>query len=68
MKITRAEPILTGTDVFIKIETDAGLVGYGDAQRCRMSCESQSQRGFSEGRGKSLSEKQARHRKAPLRQ
>jgi galactonate dehydratase len=31
MKITRAEPILTGTDVFIKIETDAGLVGYGDA-------------------------------------
>ncbi len=31
MKITRAEPILTGADVFVKIETDAGIVGYGDA-------------------------------------
>jgi len=31
MKITKAEPILTGRDVFIKIETDAGIVGYGDA-------------------------------------
>jgi galactonate dehydratase len=31
MKITKAEPILTGSDVFIKIETDAGLTGYGDA-------------------------------------
>jgi galactonate dehydratase len=31
MKITRAEPILTGSDVFLKIETDAGITGYGDA-------------------------------------
>ncbi len=31
MKITQAEPILTGNDVFLKIETDAGIVGYGDA-------------------------------------
>jgi galactonate dehydratase len=31
MKITKVEPILTGTDVFLKIETDAGIVGYGDA-------------------------------------
>ncbi len=31
MKITRAEPILTGGDVFLKIETDAGITGYGDA-------------------------------------
>ena len=31
MKITRAEPILTGGDVFVRIETDAGIVGYGDA-------------------------------------
>lgn len=30
MKITKVEPILTGSDVFIKIETDAGIVGYGD--------------------------------------
>jgi galactonate dehydratase len=30
MKITRVEPILTGNDVFLKIETDAGIVGYGD--------------------------------------
>ncbi len=30
-KITRAEPIMTGTDVFVRIETDAGTVGYGDA-------------------------------------
>jgi galactonate dehydratase len=31
MKITNAEPILTGRDVFLKIETDAGIVGYGEA-------------------------------------
>ncbi len=31
MKITRAESILTGSDVFLKIETDAGITGYGDA-------------------------------------
>jgi galactonate dehydratase len=30
MKITRAEPILTGSDVFLKIETNAGITGYGD--------------------------------------
>jgi galactonate dehydratase len=31
MKITSVEPILTGGDVFLKIETDAGITGYGDA-------------------------------------
>ncbi len=31
MKITRVDPILTGRDVFVRIETDAGIVGYGDA-------------------------------------
>ena len=31
MKITKAEPILTGDSVFLKVETDAGIVGYGDA-------------------------------------
>ncbi len=31
MKITKVEPILTGSDVFLKIETDAGITGYGDA-------------------------------------
>jgi len=31
MKITKVEPILTGGDVFVRIETDAGIVGYGDA-------------------------------------
>ncbi len=31
MKITSAEPILTGNNVFLRIETDAGIVGYGDA-------------------------------------
>ncbi|MHB1034175.1 MAG: galactonate dehydratase [Pirellulales bacterium] len=31
MKITAVEPIMTGGDVFLKIETDAGIVGYGDA-------------------------------------
>jgi galactonate dehydratase len=30
LKITKVEPILTGSDVFLKIETDAGIVGYGD--------------------------------------
>jgi galactonate dehydratase len=31
MKITSAEPIMTGRDIFLRIETDAGIVGYGDA-------------------------------------
>jgi galactonate dehydratase len=31
MKIVSAEPILTGNDVFIRVETDRGIVGYGDA-------------------------------------
>ena len=31
MKITRVAPILTGRDVFVRIETDAGITGYGDA-------------------------------------
>jgi galactonate dehydratase len=31
MKITAVEPILTGGNVFVKIETDAGITGYGDA-------------------------------------
>jgi len=31
MKIKSVEPILTGSDVFVRIETDAGIVGYGDA-------------------------------------
>jgi len=31
LKITNAEPILTGSDVYIKIETNAGITGYGDA-------------------------------------
>ena len=31
MKITRADTIMTGRDVYVRIETDAGIVGYGDA-------------------------------------
>lgn len=31
LKIKRVDPILTGRDVFVRIETDAGIVGYGDA-------------------------------------
>jgi galactonate dehydratase len=31
MKITKAETLMTGRDVFVRIETDAGIVGYGDA-------------------------------------
>ena len=31
MKITDVETILTGRDVFVKIETDSGIFGYGDA-------------------------------------
>ena len=31
MKITNIETIMTGSDVFIKVETDAGITGYGDA-------------------------------------
>ncbi len=31
LKITAVEPILTGSDVFLKIQTDAGITGYGDA-------------------------------------
>jgi galactonate dehydratase len=30
LKITKVEPILTGADVFLKIETNAGITGYGD--------------------------------------
>jgi galactonate dehydratase len=30
MKITKVEPIMTGTDVFLKVETNAGITGYGD--------------------------------------
>jgi galactonate dehydratase len=30
MKITGVEPIMTGSDVFLKITTDAGITGYGD--------------------------------------
>src|SRR6516164_2146504 len=30
MKITKVEPIMTGSVVFLKIETDAGITGYGD--------------------------------------
>ena len=30
MKITKVEPIMTGSDVFLKIDTDAGVTGYGD--------------------------------------
>jgi hypothetical protein len=31
MKITGVEPIMTGSDVFLKITTDAGITGYGTA-------------------------------------
>ena len=31
MKITKANTIMTGGDIFVRIETDAGIVGYGDA-------------------------------------
>jgi len=31
IKITHCDAILTGRDVFVRIETDAGIVGYGDA-------------------------------------
>ena len=31
MKITKVDTILTGRDVYVKIATDAGIVGYGDA-------------------------------------
>ena len=31
MKITGVDTIMTGRDVFVKITTDAGIVGYGDA-------------------------------------
>ena len=31
MKIAKVEPILTGRDIYVRIETDAGIVGYGDA-------------------------------------
>lgn len=31
MKITEVKTILTGSDVFLKIRTDAGIVGYGEA-------------------------------------
>jgi L-alanine-DL-glutamate epimerase-like enolase superfamily enzyme len=31
MKIVKAQTIMTGRDVFVKIETDTGITGYGDA-------------------------------------
>ena len=31
MKIRSVETILTGGEVYVKIETDAGIIGYGDA-------------------------------------
>lgn len=31
MKISKVDTILTGRDVYVKITTDAGIVGYGDA-------------------------------------
>jgi galactonate dehydratase len=30
MKITKVEPILTGGEVYLRIETNAGIVGYGE--------------------------------------
>ena len=30
MKITKVDTILTGKDVYVKITTDAGIVGYGE--------------------------------------
>jgi galactonate dehydratase len=31
IKITKFDTIMTGRDVFVRLETDAGIVGYGDA-------------------------------------
>jgi galactonate dehydratase len=31
IKITSMDTIMTGRDVFVRLETDAGIVGYGDA-------------------------------------
>ena len=31
MKISNVETIATGRDIYVKIETDAGIIGYGDA-------------------------------------
>ena len=31
MKITNVTTIMTGRDIYVKIETDAGITGYGDA-------------------------------------
>jgi len=31
LKITNVETIMTGRDIYVKIETDAGITGYGDA-------------------------------------
>ena len=31
MKITSVDTIMTGRDMFVKISTDAGIIGYGDA-------------------------------------
>jgi galactonate dehydratase len=31
LRITGVETIMTGRDIFVKIETDAGITGYGDA-------------------------------------
>lgn len=31
IRITKCDTIMTGRDVYVRIETDAGIVGYGDA-------------------------------------
>ena len=31
MKITKVETITTGRDIYVKIQTDAGITGFGDA-------------------------------------
>jgi len=31
MKITNVETITTGRDIYVKIQTDAGITGFGDA-------------------------------------
>ena len=31
IRITKCDTIMTGRDIFVRLETDAGIVGYGDA-------------------------------------
>ena len=31
IKITSMDTIMTGRDIFVRLETDAGILGYGDA-------------------------------------